>query len=154
MRIRILLYFQLQIVKLFNYTYVVLPNAIIITNTLTSLIPAAKHINAVTSSYSFQHIIMLYLVYDQGSPKYIDVRMCSPHFPHLFLFVHLSKWGLPSFVSISTEALLLHKTVTLSIRWWWLCMQPFHPRHDGCVVGMPEYPSDMSCNFDVVSWSA
>ena len=91
MRIRILLYFQLQIVKLFNYTYVVLPNAIIITNTLTSLIPAAKHINAVTSSYSFQHIIMLYLVYDQGSPKYIDVRMCSPHFPHLFLFVHLSK---------------------------------------------------------------
>ena len=94
MRIRILLYFQLQIVKLFNYTYVVLPNAIIITNTLTSLIPAAKHINAVTSSYSFQHIIMLYLVYDQGSPKYIDVR---PPIPTSVSICSSFKMGSPFF---------------------------------------------------------
>ena len=37
-----------------------------------------------------------------------------------------------SFVSISTEPLLLHKTSKptthrIYIRSWWLCMQPFHP---------------------------
>ena len=152
-----ILYFQLKIVMLFIqfivYTFVLpLISSYLLPHTLTSFIPAAKHINAVASSYSFQHIL-LNMVYDQGPPKYIDV---SSHFPHLFLFVHLSIIG----------SLLSFRYRQKSCYF----IRPVYPKriesildHDDCVcspfildtmavVGMPEYSSDMdSCNFDDVS---
>ena len=148
-----ILYFQLKIVMLFIqfivYTFVLpLISSYLLPHTLTSFIPAAKHINAVASSYSFQHIL-LNMVYDQGPPKYIDV---SSHFPHLFLFVHLSIIG-------SLLSFRYRQKRCYFIRPW-----PSLLDDDDCVcspfildtmavVGIPEYPSDVSCNFDVVSWS-
>ena len=153
-----ILYFQLKIVMLFIqfivYTFVLpLISSYLLPHTLTSFIPAAKHINAVASSYSFQHIL-LNMVYDQGPPKYIDV--CPP-ISHICFCL---------FIIGSLLSFRYRQKSCYFIR-------PVYPKHiesildhDDCVcspfildtmavVGMPEYSSDMdSCNFDDVSWSA
>ena len=87
-----ILYFQLKIVMLFIqfivYTFVLpLISSYLLPHTLTSFISAAKHINAVTSSYSFAPVSG---IWSRSSKVYWCM---SSHFPHLFLFVHLSIIG-------------------------------------------------------------
>ena len=108
----------------------VLPNAINITYNNFIVISTAKHINAVTSSYSFQHSLVsgiwsrsskvYWCMYVSASKVYWCMYIVSPHSPPLFLFVHLSIIG--SILSFRYRQKRSH----------WLCMQPFHPRHDGC----------------------
>ena len=105
-----ILYFQLKIVMLFIqfivYTFVLpLISSYLLPHTLTSFIPAAKHINAVASSIHFNISFCIWCL-DQSILMYVlpfptSVSVCSS----------FNNW-VSSFVSISTEALLLHKTVT------------------------------------------
>ena len=136
--------------------YYHLISSYLLPHTLTSFIPTAKHINAVASS----SIILFISTYPIVYGILIKVYWCtSSHFPHLFLFVHLSINRVSSFVSISTsEALLLHKTSTRQRIESLLdhddcACSPFIV-DDGCGWHARVYPSDMSCNFDAVSWSA
>ena len=111
----------------------VLPNAINITynNFIVISTATAKHINAVTSSYSFQHIPCIWYMIKvlQSILMYVCISIesilmyvyCVPPFPtSVSVCSSFNNW-VDSFVSISTEALLLHKTMTptthrLSIR--------------------------------------
>ena len=83
--------------------------------------------------------------------KYIDVCMCVPT---SVSFVHLSIIGsLLSFRYRQKSCYFIRPwsptTHRLSIRSWWLCMQRPFIVNTMAVVGIPEYPSDVSCNFDV-----
>ena len=88
--------------------------------------------------------------------KYIDVCMCVPT---SVSFVHLSIIGsLLSFRYRQKRCYFIRPwsptTHRLSIRSWWLCVQRPFIVNTMAVVGIPEYPSDVSCNFDVVSYAS
>ena len=124
-----ILYFQLKIVMLF------IQYSLYFCTTTHIIIPFTTHTNFIhtrSQTYQCSSIILFISTYPIVYGTLIKVYWCtSSHFPHLLLFVHLSINWVSSFVSMSPEALFLHKTSTptthrIYIRSWWLCMQPFH----------------------------
>ena len=155
-----ILYFQLKIVMLF------IQYSLYFCTTTHIIIPFTTHTNFIhtrSQTYQCSSIILFistypieYGIWSRASKVYWCM---SSHFPHLFLFVHLSIIG----------SLLSFRYRQKSCYF----IRPVYPKHiesildhDDCVcspfildtmavVGMPEYSSDMdSCNFDDVSWSA
>ena len=130
-----ILYFQLKIVMLF------IQYSLYFCTTTHIIIPFTTHTNFIhtrSQTYQCSSIILFISTYHIVYGTLIKVYWCtSSHFPHLFLFVHLSIIGsLLSFRYRQKRCYFIRPwpptTHRLSIRSWWLCMQPFHPQHDGC----------------------
>ena len=151
-----ILYFQLKIVMLF------IQYSLYFCTTTHIIIPFTTHTNFIhtrSQTYQCSSIILFISTYPIVYGTLIKVYWCtSSHFPHLFLFVHLSIIGsLLSFRYRRQKHCYFIRPVPhnalISIRSWWLCMQPFHRRR-WLWLTCQSIPIRYVSNFDAVSWSA